>query len=70
MRERNCWLIVLSLVAAMVLVCGSAAETIPIPLPVAMVVGLGFNAALLLWEHREKMADILDAPRQHHHRLR
>jgi len=59
MRELNAWLIVFGLVLALGLICGSAKGVIGIPLPLAVLIGLGTNAALVLWEHREKMGDIL-----------
>jgi hypothetical protein len=63
MRETHAWLVVLGLVAALGLICGSAKGVIGIPLPLAVIVGLGANAVFLLLEHREKMGGIL-GPRQ------
>jgi uncharacterized membrane protein YdfJ with MMPL/SSD domain len=70
MGESYYWLIVLGLVTAMALVCGAAAETIALPLPAAILIGLGLNAALLLWGRRESSGDLLSPPRRHHHHLR
>ena len=59
MRELNAWLVVFGLVLALGLICGSAKGLIGIPLPLAVIIGLGANAVLVLLQHREKMGDIL-----------
>ncbi len=59
MRATNCWLFCVSLLIALILIYGSASGQIGIPLPLAVVIGLGTNAVLLLWEHRQKMEDLL-----------
>lgn len=59
MREISPWFIVLGLVLALVLIVGSAQRAINISLPLAVVIGLGINAAWLLWHQRQRLADIL-----------
>jgi hypothetical protein len=59
MRELNVWLIVFGLVVALGLICGSAKGLIQIPLPLAVIIGLGVNAVLVLLQHRDKMGEIL-----------
>jgi hypothetical protein len=63
MRETNAWIIVLTLVLALGLICASANGIIGISLPVAVLLGLGINAFLLLWENRQKLVDILGTRR-------
>ena len=62
-RERNAWIIGLGLVLTLVLICGSARNCIAIPLPIAMLIGLGIPAILLLWENREKLTEIFGSRR-------
>lgn len=59
MRRMNCWIIALGQLAVLVLTCGSACHTIPIPLPLAALGGLGILAALLLCAHRERLEAFL-----------
>ncbi len=59
MREISPWYIVLGLVLALVLIVGSAQRTINISLPLAVIIGLGANAAWLLWHQRRRLVDIL-----------
>jgi len=59
MRTTNCWLFCVSLLIALVLIYGSASGNIGIPLPWAVIIGLGANAALLLLAHRQKMQDLM-----------
>lgn len=59
MRATNCWLFCVSLLIALILIYGSASGHIGLPLPWAVLIGLGVNAALLLLEHRQKMEDLL-----------
>lgn len=59
MRHVSAWWVTGALVIALGLIWHSAAGTIPIPLPYAALGSLGLIALLLLWEHCEKLRDIL-----------
>lgn len=60
MKRVNAWILAAILSFAFLLVCASARRCIPVSLPVAMLVGLGVPAALLFWEHRQKLHEDLD----------
>jgi|YNPNPStandDraft_1061719.scaffolds.fasta_scaffold28076_4 hypothetical protein len=59
MRATNCWLFCVSLLIALLLIYGSASGTIGMPLPWAVIIGLGVNAIFLLLEHRQKMEELM-----------
>jgi len=59
MRAQYGLWITLFLLGSFVLVCASARECIPVPLPIAVMVALGMPAVFLLWQHRNKMGEML-----------
>ncbi|MCD6518344.1 MAG: hypothetical protein J7M05_00265 [Anaerolineae bacterium] len=64
MRKMSAWVISFGLLVALALICASAKRCIGLSLPVAVLLGLGTNACILLWEHREKMEQILSSGSQ------
>ncbi|OGO05387.1 MAG: hypothetical protein A2Y73_05475 [Chloroflexi bacterium RBG_13_56_8] len=56
MRGKSPWILTSILVLGLLLVCVSHRQCIAISLPVAMLIGLGIPAALLFWEHRQKLS--------------
>ncbi len=59
MKHINVWVIVSILFVGLLLILGSLSQILPIALPLAVVIGLGIPALLLLWEHREKLKEVL-----------
>ncbi len=59
MKHINVWVIVSVLFVGLLLILGSLSQILPIALPLAVVIGLGIPALLLLWEHREKLKEVL-----------
>ena len=55
----NCWIVCGVLFAGLLLIVASISGVVRIALPLAVVIGLGLPAGLLLWEHRVKMAHLL-----------
>ena len=66
MRHINNWVIAGALVLGLLLILASLSRLIRIALPLAVVLGLGIPAALLLWEHRTKLQEILGARQGNH----
>jgi hypothetical protein len=59
MRKVNAWVLSATLVLALILIWASARGRIGLPLPWAVMLGLGVNVVLLFWEHRQKLHDLL-----------
>ena len=64
MKNRGELWISLLLAASLLLICSSARQCVKLPLPIAVLIGLGTPAVLLLLRHRQKLADILGSSAQ------
>jgi hypothetical protein len=67
MKHLSATSLTIALVLAFVLVVLSTAEWVPLTLPVAMLIGLGVPAGILLYGHRTRLSETFcgqgDCPR-------
>ncbi len=59
MKPISIWYVAAAIFVGLVLILASAAHVLPISEPLAVIIGLGLPAGILLWEHRVKMMHLI-----------